>query len=86
MSGEIFILTVGIGALDAGESLGIIPADNEFLHDLGDALNSESAIDHGIFFLVLIGEASEAFLAQKLDGTDSPQSVDSFIGRSELKG
>ena len=75
-----------IGALDSRDALGIVPAENELLHNLGDALDSETAVDGRVLFFVPIGEALEVFLEQKLDRIDPARLVDPLLERSELKG
>lgn len=42
--------------MDAGDALGIVSAKNELLHDLCDALDSESAVDDRVLVFVLIGD------------------------------
>jgi hypothetical protein len=73
---EILILAFRVGALDAGDTLGVVPAENELLHRLGDSLESETAIDDRVLVFVLIGEVMKVFFEEKLDDTDSPLSVD----------
>ena len=52
------------------------PAEDELHHDLGDALDSESAIDNRELRFMLIGEALKIFFEEKLDRTGSPLPVD----------
>ena len=59
---EILIFAVRIGALNAGNPLGIVSAADELLHHLRDTLDAEAAIDDGVFVLVLISETLEVFL------------------------
>jgi hypothetical protein len=53
---EVFILAVGIGAPDTGGALGIVAAENELLHHLGDALEAKTPVDDRMLGLVLIRE------------------------------
>jgi hypothetical protein len=57
---EVLVLAVRIGALDAGNALGVVATENELLHHLGDALDAETPVDHGVLGFVLIGEAIPA--------------------------
>ena len=43
---EVFILTVRIRALDPGDALRMVAAENELLHHLGDPLDAEVPVDH----------------------------------------
>jgi hypothetical protein len=80
------IFAVQIGALNAGNPLGIVSAADELLHHLRDTLDAEAAVDDGVFVLVLISETLEVFFEQELDGVDSPRQVDRLLDRSDLKG
>lgn len=80
------IFAVQIGALNAGNPLGIVSAADELLHHLHDTLDAEAAVDDGVFVLVLISETLEVFFEQELDGVDSPRQVDRLLDRSDLKG
>ncbi len=59
---EVFILAVRIGALDAGDALGIISASDKLIHDLGDPFDAETSIDESVLVFVLIGDALKIFL------------------------
>jgi hypothetical protein len=83
---EIFISAFRIGALDAGDTLGVVSAEDELLHDFCDPFDSKAAIGHGIFLFVLLGEALKAFPEQMLDPADSPLPIGRLLGRSKLKG
>ena len=83
---EIFIFAFRIGELNTRNSLGVVSAENEFLHYFCDPLDSKVAIDHGIFLFVLFGEALEVFLEQELHGTDSPLPIGRLLGRGKLEG
>ena len=72
--------------MDARDTLRIVTAENEFLHDFRYPLDSKAAIDHGIFLFVLLGEALKVLLEEKLDRTDSPLPIGRLLGRSKLKG
>ena len=52
----MLVLAVWIGALDAGDALGVVPAKNELLHHLGDALDAKTPVDDRVLSFVLIGE------------------------------
>ena len=43
--------------LDAGDTPGVVPAENKFLNHLGDPLDTESAVDDSIFAFVLFRDA-----------------------------
>ncbi len=62
--------------MDASDTLRVVSAEDELLHDLGDALDSESAIDDRELRFILIGEVLKVFFEEKLDCTDSSLSVD----------
>jgi hypothetical protein len=47
----------GIGALDAGDTLGVVPAKNELLNHLGHSFDTESAVDDSVFAFVLFNDA-----------------------------
>jgi hypothetical protein len=51
---EVFMLAVGICALDAGDALGVVAAANELFHHLDDTHDSESAIDDRVFVFILM--------------------------------
>ena len=69
-----------------GNSLGVVTAEDELIHDLHDPFDSKSTIDNRVFVFVLIGEPLKMFLEQKLDGVDPPRLIDHLLRRSELKG
>ena len=83
---EVFILAVGIAALDAGDTLRVVAAENELLHHLGDALDAEPTVNDRVLVLVLIGEALKMLLEQKLENVDSSRLIGRFLRRGELKG
>jgi len=83
---EVFILAVGIGALDTGDTLGVVAAENELLYHLCDALDAETTVDDGVFVFVLIGDALKIFLEQDLDGVDYSRLINRFPRRGDLKG
>ena len=41
---------VSTSGLDARDTPGVVPAENELLHYLGDAPDAESTVDEGVFF------------------------------------
>jgi hypothetical protein len=61
--------------LDAGDTLGVVAAENELLHHLADALDAESAVDDSVFAFVLLRDALRIALEQKLEGVDSARTV-----------
>ena len=73
---EILESAFRIATLDASDTLRVVSAEDELLHDLGDALDSESAIDDRELRFILIGEVLKVFFEEKLDCTDSSLSVD----------
>ena len=54
---EVFILAVGICAPNAGDTLREVPAENELLHYLCDALDSEPTVNDRVPVFVLSGES-----------------------------
>ena len=83
---EVFILAVWIGALDAGDTLRVVAAENELFHHLGDALDAEPTVNDRVLVLVLIGEALKMLPEQKLETVDSSRLIGRFLRRGELKG
>ena len=83
---EILEFAIGIGALDAGDALGVVPAENKLLHHLGDPLDSESAIDDGVFAFVLFSDALKTALEQQLNGVDSTRPVHRLCEVGKRKG
>ena len=65
--------------MDSGDALGVVAAENKLLHRLGDALDSETAVDGLVLFFVPIGEALEVFLEQKLDLIDAARLIDPLL-------
>ena len=51
------MLAFRIGALDAGDTLGVVPAKNELLNHLGDPLDTETAVDDSVLAFVLFSDA-----------------------------
>jgi len=66
--------------------LGVVTAENELLHHLGDALDAETPVDDRVLFFVLIGEALKMLLEQKLEDVDSARLVHPLRERGELEG
>ena len=58
---EVFIIAVGIGVLDAGDTLGVVAAKNELLNRLGDPLDTESAVDDSVFAFISFRDALKMF-------------------------
>jgi hypothetical protein len=83
---EVFILAVRIRALDARDALGVVAAENELLHHLGDPLDAETPVDDRVLGFVLIGQALEMPLEQKQEGGNPTRLVHSLGDRGELKG
>ena len=79
------MLAVRIGALDACDALGVIAAENEALHHLGDALDAESAVDDRVFGFVVIRETLKMLFEQKLEGIDPARLVHPRCDRGERK-
>ena len=82
---EIFKFTVGICALDTRDTLGIVAAENELFHHLGDAPDTESAVDNGVFAFVLFRDALKMLFEQNLKSIDSTRPVHPLGDRGELK-
>ncbi|MBA7674220.1 hypothetical protein ES703_82427 [subsurface metagenome] len=59
---KILVFTVRIGALNAGNPLGIVSAEDELLRNFRDTLNSEPTVEDSVFVFVLIGEPLEVFI------------------------
>ena len=83
---EILEIAVGIGALDADDTLGVVPAENELLNHLGDALDAKTPVDDGVLVFVLIREALKMLFEQTLEDIDSTRLVHCLRDRGELKG
>ena len=83
---EVFMLAVGIGALDACDALIVVAAENDLLHHFRHALDAETPVDHGMLGFVLIGDALKMLLEQTLEGIDPARLVHSLVDRGELKG
>ena len=83
---EVFILAVGIGALDASDASGVVTAKNELLNHLGDPLDTESAVDDSELALVLFRDALKMLLKQNLKSIDSTRPVHPFGDRGDRKG
>ena len=73
---KILISAFRVATLDASDALKVVSAEDELLHDLGDALDSESAEDDRVLFFILIGEVLKMFFEEKLDSIDPPLPVD----------
>jgi len=71
--------------LDTGEALGVVTAENELLHHLGDALDAKTPIDDRVLGFVLIGKALKMLPEQKLEDVDPARLVHPLGDRSELK-
>ena len=71
--------------LDAGDTLGVVPAKNELLHHLGDAPDAETPVDDRVLGFVLIGEALKMLFEQTLEDVDSARLVHPFRDWGELK-
>ena len=72
--------------LDAADTLGVVAAENELLHHLGDALDAESAVDDSVFASVLPRHALKVALEQKLQGIDSTWTVYRLGGLGKREG
>ena len=73
-------------ACQCGFHGGAQPAKNKLLHHLGDPLDSESAIDDGVFAFVLFSDALKIELEQQLDGVDSTRPVHRLCEVGKRKG
>ena len=82
---EVFVLAVRIGTLDTGEALGVVTAENELLHHLGDALDAKTPVDDRVLGFVLIREALKMLFEQTLEDVDSARLVHPLRDRGELK-
>ena len=58
---EVLELAFRIGALDSGDAPGVISAKDELLNHLGDPLDTESAVDDGVFAFILFHDALKMF-------------------------
>jgi len=83
---EILESAVGIGALDAGDTLGVVSAKNKLLDHLGDPLDTESAVDDSVFAFVLFCDALKLLFKQNLKVIDSTRPVHPLGDRSDRKG
>jgi len=72
---KVFRPAVGIAALDASDTLGIAPAQNELVYHLADTLDAESTVDEGVLAFVLSRDALKVALEQKLKGIDPARTV-----------
>ena len=72
--------------MDAGDTPGVVPAKHKLLNDLGDSLDTESAVDAGKLRFILASEALKMLLEQKLDGVDPSRLIDYLPDRGKLKG
>jgi len=53
-------------------ALGVVAAENELLHHLGDPLDSKSAVNERVLVFILIRGALKMLFEQKLDDVDPP--------------
>jgi hypothetical protein len=83
---EVFILTVGIGALDTSDASGVVTAKNELLNHLGDPLDTESAVDDSELAFVLFRDALKMLLKQNLKSIDSTRPVHPLGNWGDRKG
>jgi len=72
--------------LDAGDTLGVVPAKDELFYYFRDSLDAEAAVDAGKLRFILASEALKMFLEQKLDGVDPSRLIDYLPDRGKLKG
>ena len=56
------------------------------LHHLGDAPDTESAVDNGVFAFVLFSDALKMLFKQNLKSIDSTRPVHRLRDKGELKG
>ena len=83
---EVLELTFRIGALDAGDTLGVVPAKNELLNHLGDPLDTETAVDSGVFAFILFHDALKMLFKQHLKVIDTARPVHPLGDRCDRKG
>ena len=72
--------------MDAGDALGVVPAENKLLHHLGDPLDTESAVDDSVFAFVLFSDALKILFKQDLEFIDAVRPVHSSGDRGDRKG
>ena len=72
--------------LDACDTLGVVPAKNELLNDLGDSLDTESAVDDSVFAFVLFSDALKILSKQELEVIDTARPVHPLGDRGDRKG
>jgi hypothetical protein len=82
---EVFIPAIWVGALDAGDALGVVAAENELFHHLGDALDAKTPVDDRVLGFVLLREALKMLFEQMLEDVDSARLVGLLGNRGELK-
>ena len=83
---EVFILAVGIGALDTSDASGVVTAKNELLNHLGDPLDTESAVDSSVFAFILFHDALKMLFKQHLKVIDTARPVHPLGDRCDRKG
>jgi hypothetical protein len=71
---------------DACDTLGVVPAKNELLNDLGDSLDTESAVDDSVFAFVLFSDALKILSKQELEVIDTARPVHPLGDRGDRKG
>ena len=72
---EELVSTFGVGALYSGDTLSIVPAENELLHYLRDALQTEASEGRGIVLLIGVCELLEVLLEKGLKHVRSALAV-----------
>ena len=72
--------------MDTGDALGVVPAENELLHHLGDPLDTESAVDDSVFAFVLFSDALKMLFKQNLKDIDPTRPVHPLRDRCDRKG
>ena len=83
---EVLELAFRIGALDAGDTPGVITAKNELLNHLGDPLDTESAVDDSELAFILFHDALKMLFKQNLEVIDSTRPVHPLGDRCDWKG
>jgi hypothetical protein len=71
--------------LDAGDTLGIVPAKDELLNHLGDPLDTESAVVDSVFAFVVFCDALRMLFKQNLDVIDTARPVHPLGDRCDRK-
>ena len=66
--------------------MGVVAAENELFHHLGDPLDTESAVDASVFAFVLFRDAVKMLFKQNLKSIDSTRPVHPLGNWEDRKG